>query len=335
MLFHFDRTRDRKTGGLFLTVKTHPKEVAHRVMSCPDAAELENPAGQMFRLNWSGRAVKDAAVISLLAPIALIASQQLDIFNTIVRFQAVYGYWGLDDFVMMCVILAVALAAFSWRRLQDLTVEIAARRTAEAEVKSTVLQLTEAKQFLNTIVDNVPVTIFVRDLPKRRFVLVNRGAEQLLGVSRSDLLGKTIEGFFPPAVAQQIAAHDAIHMASDAAKQFEEVPVSTPAGPRLTIATGVAIRAEDGAPRYLVNVVQDITERRRAEAQIEHLAHYDTLTDLPNRAAFNAQLEATLDRAALSHENFAVICIDLDRFKEVNDIFGHAAGDALLRAVAK
>ena len=80
---------------------------------------------------------------------------------------------------------------------------------------------------------------------------------------------------------------------------------------------------------------EDVTERRRAEMQIEHLAHHDVLTGLPNRIAFNARLQSTLESAAAAQTGFAVLCLDLDRFKEVNDVFGHAAGDALLRAVAE
>jgi len=79
---------------------------------------------------------------------------------------------------------------------------------------------------------------------------------------------------------------------------------------------------------------EDVTERRRAEMQIAHLAHHDPLTQLPNRIAFSERLEATLESAAASGKNFAMLCLDLDRFKEVNDVFGHAAGDELLREVA-
>ena len=57
------------------------------------------------------------------------------------------------------------------------------------------------------------------------------------------------------------------------------------------------------------------------------MAHHDPLTDLPNRAAFNECLRATLERAAEADESFAVLCVDLDRFKEVNDVFGHSIGD--------
>ncbi|MBV8841072.1 MAG: EAL domain-containing protein [Alphaproteobacteria bacterium] len=79
---------------------------------------------------------------------------------------------------------------------------------------------------------------------------------------------------------------------------------------------------------------EDVTERRRAEMQIAHLAHHDPLTQLPNRIAFNERLQATLESAAETQKGFAMLCLDLDRFKEVNDVFGHAAGDELLREVA-
>ena len=80
---------------------------------------------------------------------------------------------------------------------------------------------------------------------------------------------------------------------------------------------------------------EDVTEQKRAEQRIAHMAHYDTLTDLPNRAAFKDSMAATLDRAAATGEQFAVLSIDLDHFKEANDTYGHLVGDALLNEVAR
>jgi diguanylate cyclase (GGDEF)-like protein len=80
---------------------------------------------------------------------------------------------------------------------------------------------------------------------------------------------------------------------------------------------------------------EDVTERRHAEKQIAYMAHHDLLTGLPNRAAFTEHFAAVLDQAAASDGSFAVLCIDLDRFKEVNDVFGHSAGDGLLREASR
>jgi diguanylate cyclase (GGDEF)-like protein len=79
----------------------------------------------------------------------------------------------------------------------------------------------------------------------------------------------------------------------------------------------------------------DVTDWKRAERRIAHMAHFDTLTNLPNRATFNDAMDATLDRARTRGEQFAVLSIDLDRFKEANDTYGHLVGDALLREVAR
>jgi diguanylate cyclase (GGDEF)-like protein len=83
-----------------------------------------------------------------------------------------------------------------------------------------------------------------------------------------------------------------------------------------------------------VATFDDITERRCKDNQIAHMARYDSLTDLPNRATFNETLNAAIDRAATSGECFAVLCIDLDHFKEANDTFGHLVGDSLLCEIA-
>ncbi|WP_112663392.1 putative bifunctional diguanylate cyclase/phosphodiesterase [Microvirga flavescens] len=79
---------------------------------------------------------------------------------------------------------------------------------------------------------------------------------------------------------------------------------------------------------------EDITERRQAETQIAYMAHHDALTDLANRVLFRDQLEQAIAVAQRQQEPLAVLCLDLDRFKDVNDSLGHETGDALLKAVA-
>jgi diguanylate cyclase (GGDEF)-like protein len=87
-------------------------------------------------------------------------------------------------------------------------------------------------------------------------------------------------------------------------------------------------------PRQAI-AVRDIRARKKAEADLRHLAQHDSLTGLPNRRSFNAKLDREIAAAEATGTCLALLCIDLDRFKEVNDLFGHAAGDALLQLVAR
>jgi diguanylate cyclase (GGDEF)-like protein/PAS domain S-box-containing protein len=89
-----------------------------------------------------------------------------------------------------------------------------------------------------------------------------------------------------------------------------------------------------GKPHHAI-AVRDLQARKQAEQHIRFLAHHDSLTGVPNRATFNKKLDQEIDLALASGRRLAVLCLDLDRFKEVNDLFGHAAGDEALQTVAK
>ena len=103
---------------------------------------------------------------------------------------------------------------------------------------------------------------------------------------------------------------------------------------RLPIEVITRVLDYDGKP-HTIYAIRDLRERRKAEADIRHLAMHDPLTGLPNRRSFNETLEREIDAHRSTYDRqLALLCLDLDRFKEVNDLFGHAAGDALLQRVA-
>jgi diguanylate cyclase (GGDEF)-like protein/PAS domain S-box-containing protein len=97
----------------------------------------------------------------------------------------------------------------------------------------------------------------------------------------------------------------------------------------------VAIAHRPVADGSFVSTFEDITERRRSEQQLAHMARHDALTGLPNRSHFNDYLDQELERAARAGDKVAVMGIDLNRFKEINDVHGHAAGDEVLQVLSQ
>jgi diguanylate cyclase (GGDEF)-like protein/PAS domain S-box-containing protein len=206
--------------------------------------------------------------------------------------------------------------------------DVTDRKIAEDALRQTQI-------FLDTVIEHAPSPIVVKDAKNCRYLLVNRAAEDLLGVTREKIIGKTAREILPIGAAEMIAAHDKELVESDQKLFFSENVLETPNnGIRLVIIKRIAIRGNNGMPKYLLGVIEDVTERKEAESKIAYMASHDALTDLPNRAAFEKYLALAVETAAESHHRFAVLCTDLDRFKEVNDVFGHSVGDALLREVA-
>ena len=206
--------------------------------------------------------------------------------------------------------------------------DISERKRAERELEQT-------RHFLDMIIETVPTPIIVKTAPDLRYCLINRAAEKYLGVGRERMLGKTTREAIPAASADVVDAEDRKLLESGRVAVLEEHAVLTPGnGTRIVTATRLPVMDAGGSPQYLITVIRDLTDRRRHEQRIAHMAHHDPLTDLPNRAAFAECLAATIDLAAVNKESFAVLCMDLDRFKSVNDVYGQATGDALLREVA-
>ena len=204
------------------------------------------------------------------------------------------------------------------------------------EYKIAKRELEQTRSFLDTIIENVPSPIIVKGAQDLRYLLINRAAEQYLGIDRTTMLGKRAIDVMPAATAGQIEEQDRRLVAAGTIIFRDEHAVATPGnGTRIVTNTRIPVNGNDGKPQYLISVVRDLTDRKRNEQRIAHMAHHDPLTELPNRAAFTECIDATIDLAARAGESFAVLCLDLDRFKSVNDVFGHSAGDALLREVSR
>lgn len=152
---------------------------------------------------------------------------------------------------------------------------------------------------------------------------------------RSDLLGQPLLALLDP--AQGGATMTALAHAIRARQPFRDLVVPVPLGRDLRwwALSGTPKHDATGLFTGFRGVGRDVTDVRRSQERIAQLARFDPLTGLANRSLFREQLEDVVDRATLSGRPAALLFVDLDRFKAVNDGFGHAAGDLLLRQVAQ
>jgi diguanylate cyclase (GGDEF)-like protein/PAS domain S-box-containing protein len=195
-------------------------------------------------------------------------------------------------------------------------------------------KLRRAKVFLDAVIENVPMPIVVKTANDFRFILINKASEELFGIKRDVVIGKTLRETYSQERAERIEMQDRKCIDSDQPLISHDYHIPTQKGDRLVYSNKVMIPGADGKPEYLLTLFDDVTERRESEKRIAHMAHSDPLTDLPNRTAFNEYLALTLRLADVERRSFAILCMDLDGFKDINDVYGHAVGDLLLCRVA-
>ena len=209
--------------------------------------------------------------------------------------------------------LGVALASFAiiGLALAGAVLDIRDRRRSELEVD-------RMRDLANASVEGLVVC------DGETIVHVNTSFAALTGLSTSELIGTRLDGCFPDRTARAALLSGSGQPVETAVRQADGTmaPVE------------LILRSIDFAGRpHQVVAVRDLQARKEAEQHIHYLAHHDALTSLTNRSHFNARIDQEIATLAKG-ERLAVLCLDLDRFKEVNDLFGHAAGDTVLQTVA-
>ena len=194
-------------------------------------------------------------------------------------------------------------------------------------------RLIEERTWLRTMIDQVPDYLFVKDR-ENRFVIANRAVACDLGRTPDSIIGLTDADLHQPDRSREFMADETRVMQTGEPMIDKEEFILLASGQQRWLSTSkVPLRDAGGEIVGLVGVARDITQRKQAEEQVRYLAYNDPLTRLPNRASFEASF-AHAAESLESGEEARLMLVDLDRFKQVNDTMGHAAGDELLCQVA-
>ena len=207
--------------------------------------------------------------------------------------------------------------------------------TAFGDILSlTVTDVTSLKRreaSFRLLFDNNPMPMWVFDNETMRFLSVNDAAVEHYGFSREQFLSMTLREIWPQ---DEWNSHmQALRQIGDKHYNSRNWRHLKADGSEIEVLT-YGRRVPFGDRAAFLVAAADITERRRAEARIAHMAHHDGLTNLPNRALFQERLKEALEQAE-GNKRVAVLYVDLDLFKNVNDSFGHPVGDRLLTMVAE
>ncbi len=225
--------------------------------------------------------------------------------------------------MLLVGVLSSALGGAIFATLRVLPLR-ALKRTLQALELEQGRARREAEQRLSIVFDN-SVEGIITLLPSGVVLTCNDAAARLFDESPSSLVGRRlVELIGPPAVHDVNAPFTVGHFESVGKRRGGEgFPVDmTVSETRLT------------GEVQLIAIVRDITERKQTQERLSHLANFDALTGLPNRRLFRERLEQAMERARRSGAQMALMFLDLDRFKDINDSLGHDVGDRLLRHVA-
>jgi diguanylate cyclase (GGDEF)-like protein/PAS domain S-box-containing protein len=221
----------------------------------------------------------------------------------------------------------------SSKELTQLRQRIAGLEKKDTERKRTDQDLKASENRYRRLFESAQDGILILEAATGKIIDVNPFMIEMLGYSHKEFLGKQLWeiGLFEDIVANKIAFE---RLQEEQYIRYEHLPLKAKGGKHRDVEFVSNVYLANGKEVIQCNI-RDITERKRQERQQVLIGTYDALTGLPNRVLFDDRLNIALAQVIRSQKKIAVMLLDLDRFKEVNDKLGHSAGDKLLQAVGE
>jgi len=196
-------------------------------------------------------------------------------------------------------------------------------------------KLKKNEHTLRTILDNVDAYIYMKDLDGN-YIFANQKVRELFNASLEQIIGKGDADYFNSETAKKIRAVDSMVISSGHAHKVEEnIHPAASMNSFVHQSTKLPLHNEAGHIYALCGISVDVTERKKHEIQLERMAHYDSLTGLPNRLLFSDRLKQAMTSAKRNQMQITVMYLDLDGFKEINDTYGHQSGDQMLKVIGE
>jgi diguanylate cyclase (GGDEF)-like protein/PAS domain S-box-containing protein len=240
--------------------------------------------------------------------------------------------WGDPARLAAQILVALMFAALLAYLAKLLTQQRAHKIDLETQVIARTADIRESKLQLAATLDAIPDLLFEMDL-NGRYLRCHSPRSDLFAAPVEEMLGKTVFQVLPPSAAEVVmqALQQAHETGLTRGQQFELLTPDRHHWFELSVAAKPTSVGQE--PRFIV-ISRDITERKQAEQDVQQLAYFDALTGLPNRSLLNDRISHALAEASRRKECLALMFLDLDHFKNVNDTLGHRIGDELLVVLA-